>query len=87
MVVVYSSRISGSETGLPMFMEHIFSFQHEIYWKRHDLKNALRKENFLDKILDTLCRFVHDDLIADIYISISMGKRIQANQCGHTSKI
>ena len=25
--------------------------------------------------------------IADIYISISMGKRIQANQCGHTSKI
>ena len=26
-------------------------------------------------------------LIADIYISISMGKRIQANQCGHTSKI
>ena len=26
-------------------------------------------------------------MIADIYISISMGKRIQANQCGHTSKI
>ena len=25
--------------------------------------------------------------IANIYISISMGKRIQANQCGHTSKI
>ena len=51
MVVVYSSRISGSETGLPMLMEHIFSFQHEIYWKRHDLKNALKKENFLDKNL------------------------------------
>ena len=51
MVVAYSSRISGSETRLPMLMEHIFSFQHEIYWKKHDLKNALEKENFLDKNL------------------------------------
>ena len=63
MVVVYSSRISGSETSLPMLMEHIFSFQHEIYWKRHDLKNALKKEIFSTKIFDTLCRFVHDDLM------------------------
>ena len=49
--IVYSSRISGWETSLTMLMEHIFSFQHEIYWKRHDLKNALKKENFLDKNL------------------------------------
>ena len=51
MVVVYSSRISGSETGLPMLMEHIFSFQHEIYWKRHDFKKMRSKRDFLDKNL------------------------------------
>ena len=51
MVVVYSSRFSGSETSLPMLMEHIFISQYEFYWKRHDLKNALKKENFLDKNL------------------------------------
>ena len=37
-----------------MLMEHIFSFQHEIYWKKHDLKNALKKEIFSTKIFDTL---------------------------------
>ena len=63
MVVVYSSRISGSETGLPMLMEHVFLFQYEIYWKKHDFKNVLKKEIFLTKIFDTLCRFVHDDLM------------------------
>ena len=46
MVVVYSSRISGSETGLPMLMERVFISQYEFYWKRHDLKNALKKEIF-----------------------------------------
>ena len=55
MVVVYSSRISGSETGLPMLMEHIFSFQHEIYWKRHDLKNALKKKRFFRQKSLTHC--------------------------------
>ena len=58
--IVYSSRISGWETGLTMLMEHIFSFQYELYWKKHDLKNALKKEIFLTKIFDTLCWFVHD---------------------------
>ena len=51
MVVAYSSRISGSETRLPMLMEHIFSFQHEIYWKRHDFKKMRSKRDFLDKNL------------------------------------
>ena len=51
MVVIYSSRFSGSETGLPMLMERVFISQYEFYWKRHDLKNALKKENFLDKNL------------------------------------
>ena len=57
MVVVYSSRFSGSETSLPMLMEHIFISQYEFYWKRHDLKNALRKENFLDKNLRRIMSF------------------------------
>ena len=51
MVVVYSSRISGSETGLPMLMEHLFSFQHEIYWKKHDFKNCAQKRDFRQKSL------------------------------------
>ena len=64
MVVAYSSRISGSETRLPMLMEHIFSFQHEIYWKRHDFKKMRSKRDFFfDKIFDTLCSFVHADLM------------------------
>ena len=42
--IIYSSRFSGWETGLPMLMEHVFLFQYEIYWKKHDfLKNALKK--------------------------------------------
>ena len=49
--IVYSSRISGWETGLTMLMEHIFSFQYEIYWKKHDLKKCAQKRNFLDKNL------------------------------------
>ena len=52
MVVVYSSRFSGSETGLPMLMERVFISQYEFYWKRHDLrKNALKKRFFRQKSL------------------------------------
>ena len=47
MVVIYSSRFSGSETGLPMLMERVFISQYEFYWKRRDFKkNALKKEIF-----------------------------------------
>ena len=43
--IIYSSRISGWETSLMKFMEHMFSFQYETYWKKkHDFKNALKKK-------------------------------------------
>ena len=29
-----------------MLMERVFISQYEFYWKRHDLKNALKKEIF-----------------------------------------
>ena len=63
MVVIYSSRFSGSETGLPMLMERVFISQYEFHWKRHDFKKCAQKRDFLDKIFDTLYRFVHDDLM------------------------
>ena len=49
--IIYSSRISGWETSLMVVMEHIFSIQCEIYWEKHDLKNALKKEIFMTKSL------------------------------------
>ena len=36
---------------LLMIMEHILSFQHKTYWKKYDLKNALKKEIFWQKSL------------------------------------
>ena len=49
--IVYSSRFSGWEMSLLMIMEHILSFQHKTYWKKYDLKNALKKEIFWQKSL------------------------------------
>ena len=51
MVVVYSSRFSGSETGLLMLMERVFISQYEFYWKRRDFKKCAQKRDFLDKNL------------------------------------
>ena len=49
--IAYSSRISGWETSLMMFMEHIFSFQYETYWKKAWFEKCAQKRNFHDKNL------------------------------------
>ena len=52
---VISLQLENKQLSLMMIMEHILSFQYKTHWKKYDLKNVLKKRNFLTKILDTLC--------------------------------
>ena len=44
--LVVSLRLENEQLSLMMIMEHILSFQYKTYWKKYDLKNALKKEIF-----------------------------------------
>ena len=48
---VISLQLENKQLSLMMIMEHILSFQHKTYWKKYDLKNALKKEIFWQKSL------------------------------------
>ena len=44
--LVVSLRLENEQLILMMIMEHILPFQYEIYWKKYDLKNVLKREIF-----------------------------------------
>ena len=48
---VSSLQLENQQLSLMMIMEHILSFQYKTYWKKYDLKNALKKEIFWQKSL------------------------------------
>ena len=52
--LVVSLQLENKQLIVMMIMEHILSFQYKTHWKKYDLKNVLKKEIFLTKILDTL---------------------------------
>ena len=45
---VISLQLENEQLSLMMIMEHTLSFQYKTYWKKYDLKNALKKK-FSDK--------------------------------------